>query len=112
MCWRGHELEHHYPRLNGNGLECRCCHKLRMRAYRAGYPVRHRPLFSLNKVEYDRVKASHGWRNYRIVAFSGVSLDHLTDFGRRKKTYRATRETAVRIAQVMGCTFSQLWSEA
>lgn len=69
-------------------------------------------MFALNKAEYDRIKKAHGWRNYRIVAFSGVSLDHLTDFGRRKKTYRATRETAAKVAQAMGCQFSQLWSEA
>lgn len=69
-------------------------------------------MFALNNAEYARVKKAHGWRNYRIVAFSGISLDHIADFGRRKRIYRATRETAVKIAQAMGCNFSQLWSEA
>lgn len=112
MCWRGHGNEHHFLKSDGSAIDCRECRRLRARAYRAGYPPKRRELFTLNKIEYKRIKRLHGWRNYRIVAFSGVSLDHLLDFGRRKRAYRATRETAVKVAQAMGCTFSQLWSEA
>lgn len=112
MCWRGHGSQYQRMKSDGSGLDCRRCRMLRMRAYRAGYPPKHREAFVLNMDEYNRIKRLHGWRNYRIVAFSGVSLDHLTDFGRRKRTYRATRETAARISKAMGCNFGQLWSEA
>ena len=110
MCWRGHGPEHHVNR--SKQIFCNRCHMLRTRAYRSGYPSRHRPTFSLNAEFYKRLKRRYGWTDLTVAVFTGISRSVLWDYKRCKRQIKATRPYAAKISQAMRCDFSQLWSEA
>ena len=90
---------------------------MRMRAYRAGYPSRRRPLFLLNVSTYRSVKRRYGWTDLTISVLTGMDYASIKDYARgvrggKRRQIRAIRERAARISQAMRCDFSQLWSEA
>jgi len=110
MCWRGHG-----PEFRRSDRGCARCHMLRTRAYRSGYPSRHRPLFSLNHEFYKRLKRRYRWTDLTISVFTGISRYALIDYKRGMhggRAIRATRERAAAISQAMRCDFNQLWMEA